>query len=314
MKQLLKRVGVGFLIPLSSMWASFEMPDDGSAKKPGFPVTMRTGFVLDAQEEERQMLLQMREAHQKAFEKQLIAEMVARAPQVAPKKVEKFTRDMEEMSDSARALLPDYLAQIIDQRIYLLRSNNSGSLVYKSVSGARFLNDIWVLKGDESPFELSIYFGRVGFAIKDALMKNEGIKHMHALSALCFMMSAKNAQKYLDDMDEMSALSDGYLSAAQSYYWAGCLAGNPQTQDMLMSKAHVLWEKGASYIGSAPRETQLELAKTSESLSQKIASGQSYLRTKSIHPNIPSLYEWNAALSKIEIFTKGLANISHVLH
>ena len=314
MKQLLKRVGVGFLIPLSSLWASFETPDEGASKKPGFPLVMRTGLALNMSEEERQMLLQMRQAQQKAFERQLIAEMVARAPQVAPKKVEKFTRDMEEISEPARALLPNYLSNIIDKQVYLLRSNNNGSLGYKSVSGARFLNDIWALKGDETPFELSIYFGRVGFALKDALMKNEGVRHMHALSALCFMMSAKNVQKCMDDMDDMSVLSDAYLSAAQSYYWAGCLSGNPQTQDMLMNKAQALCENGTSYIKSAPPETQTELLKVSKTLSQKIAFGQSYLKTKNMHPSIPPLYEWNVALSTINNFTKGLAGLSGSVH
>lgn len=308
MKQLLKRIGVGFVLPLSSLWASLDTPDESLSKKVGFPVVMRTGFSFNVDEEERQMRLQRLEARQKAFEAQLISEMVARAPQVAPKKVEKFTRDMEEISQPARELFPQYLRNIIDQKIYLLRSNGNGSLGYQEVSGARFLNDIWHLKGDETPFELSVYFGRVGFALKDALMENKGIKHMHALSALCFMISANNAQKCMDDMDDMSILSDGYLSAAQSYYWAGCLASNPQTQEMLMSKAQVLLDKGASYVSSAPFEVQPELMKTSNALLRKIEFGKSYLLTKRRHPHIPSLYVWNSALSKIDFLTRGMAH------
>ena len=305
MKNIAKQVLTVVCVPFTCALASEDAMDlDGgrraAPKAPAFPAVMRSGLgnpLMDKNLKE-EIAQEQRKMKDRALAKEFA--------QVGDEKVKAHREHfmnvtLEQIPGWLKAYLPQSLSKDLSQKITFTKADASAQTRESShnFTVARFLNEIQMLQGNESPVEQSLYLVRLGFALKDASIEGKSPKDMRSNAAICFYKASAVMEKVVDEIDDMYALANARLSVAQTYYWAGALASNGKSQLELFGKADAVAQRAFDAIGGAPGEVQEALKASHTSLKTHLTSAQTYVEARNKYPSLPSLYEWNRMLSAL---------------
>lgn len=305
MKNIAKKVLTVVCVPFTCTLASFDPMDLDEVRRvvpkaPPLPAVMRTGLGTPLM---HQNLQEEIEQERRRIKDRALAQEFA---QVGDEKV-KAHRDhfmnvtLEQVPGWLKGYLPQALSKDLSQKITFMKADASAKTRESShtFSVARFLNEIQMLQGNESPVEQSLYLVRLGFALKDATLTGKSAKDMRTNAAICFYKASAVMEKVVDQIDDMYALANARLSVAQTYYWAGALAGNGKSQLELFGKARAVAGRAMDAFGGAPEEIQAALRASYNALDSNITFAQTYVETRNKYPSLPTLYEWNRMLSAL---------------
>lgn len=305
MKNIAKKVLTVVCVPFTCTLASFDAMDQDDEhraipKAPPLPAMMRSGLGTPLM---HQNLQEEIEQERRRIKDRALAQEFA---QVGDAKV-KAHRDhfmnvtLEQIPGWLKGYLPQGLSKDLSQKITFTKADASAKTRESSqtFSVARFLNEIQMLQGNESPVEQSLYLVRLGFALKDATLEGKSAKDMRTNAAICFYKASAVMEKAVEQIDDMYALANARLSVAQTYYWAGALASNGKSQLSLFEKARAIAGRAFDALGGAPEEIQAALRVSHNTLDERLTFAQTYVETRNKYPSLPSLYEWNRMLSAL---------------
>lgn len=233
------------------------------------------------------------------FERQLIGEMVEVAAEVAPKHLEKFNDKMEtpnpHIMRNLGVFINEPVVSFMEKTIFVPRSNGKGEVGFEGVSMTRFFNQIGMLTGKESAFELSAYFDRVGFGFKDAMIEGSDSTQAKNLASSFYALAAAQSTKIFQTYQAPYYAIYG----AERYYWAAALSSVSSSQDFYLTRAEHLRRSALSLMGNIFVGEDLALVKVAQDLEKKLAWARAYLEVRKAKKTLESLYDMNKAISHV---------------
>ncbi|MBA4749488.1 MAG: hypothetical protein H2057_02590 [Alphaproteobacteria bacterium] len=244
-------------------------------------------------------VLQRWQASYEEFERQLIEEMVAVAAEVAPKHLEKFNDKMETPNPyimrNLRLFINEPVDAFMEKVIFVPRSNGKGEVGFEGMSMSRFFNQIGMLTGKESAFELSAYFDRVGFGFKDAFIEGADSSRSKNLASSFYALAAAQSTKISQEYQAPYYA----LYGAERYYWAAALSSVGTSQDFYLTRAENMRKTALRLMGNIFVGEDPALVKVAQDLEKKIVWATTYLETRKAKKALESLYDMNKAISHV---------------
>lgn len=244
-------------------------------------------------------VLERWQASYEEFERQLIEEMVEVAAEVAPKHLEKFNDKMETPNPhivrNLRMFINEPVDAFMEKMIFVPRSNGKGEVGFEGMSMTRFFNQIGMLTGKESAFELSAYFDRVGFGFKDSLIEGSDSSKAKNLASSFYALAAAQSTKIAQDYQAPYYA----LYGAERYYWAAALSSVSTSQDFYLKRAENMRKTALHLMGNIFVGEDPALMKVAQDLEKKIVWATTYLEARKAKKTLESLYDMNKAISHV---------------